>query len=115
MPSSIAAVLFATTPLWTALLQICIFRMDSFRWSLACGIVLGLVGVVTLVFGRKAGLNLPTCLAILGSCHLAIRYRFIQGPRFTQDHVYQLRRAQMLLGGLMLLLCSAVTGDRPCE
>src|SRR5690348_6864923 len=44
LPSGIAAVLVATIPFWTAMLQIFIFRQQQLNWALLASIALGAGG-----------------------------------------------------------------------
>ncbi len=111
MPSGIVSVLVATIPIWTALLQICVLRKESFRWSLAASIALGLAGVAVLVFDPGTSLALAPCLAVLLS-----EVSWSTGTVLSKVFVLPKNMlinsgAQMLLGGLMLLISAALFGE----
>jgi len=112
LPSGIAAVLVATIPLWTALLQVFVFRRQQMHWALLASITLGVGGVMVLALGRNEGhLNWAACLAILGSeiswSLATVLTTFVSLPRSKLIS----SGAQMLFGGAMLLVCSAIFGE----
>jgi len=111
MPSGIASVLVATIPVWTAILQVCILRKEPFRWALVAGIGLGLAGVAVLAFDPGAGLSLAPCLAVLlaeVSWSIGtVLSKILALPKSMAIN----SGAQMLLGGFMLLVCSALLGE----
>ena len=112
LPSGIAAVLVATIPFWTAMLQIFIFRRQQLHWALLASIALGVGGVMVLALGRNEGqLAWPACLAILGSeiswSLATVLTTVVSLPRSKLIS----SGAQMLFGGAMLLLCSALFGE----
>jgi drug/metabolite transporter (DMT)-like permease len=111
IPSGITSVLVALIPVWTALLQICIFRKEAFRWSLGVSIALGVGGVATLAFDPVAHLSLFGCLAILiGGISWSIGTVLSKILAQTKSMPVN-SGAQMLLGGLMLLICSGLAGE----
>jgi drug/metabolite transporter (DMT)-like permease len=111
VPSGVVSVLVAMIPVWTALLQIGVFRKESFRWSLPISIVLGLSGVVLLAFDPVGHLNrMGALIAMLGSISWSVGTalsKMLTVPKSMPIN----SGAQMLLGGLMLLLCSGLTGE----
>jgi len=112
MPSGIAAVLVATIPLWTTLLQIFVFKKQRMEWALLASIVLGVGGVMVLAIGRPGGeINLLACLAILGSeiswATGTILTTILDLPQSKLTSA----GAQMWIGGAMLLVCSGLFGE----
>ncbi len=111
VPSGIVSVLVATIPVWTAVLQIAVFKKESFRWSLLIGIACGLFGVTVLAFDPSAKLNLSACLAVLFSevswSTGTVLSKILPVPKSMLIN----SGAQMLSGGLMLLAGSAIFGE----
>jgi drug/metabolite transporter (DMT)-like permease len=111
VPSGVASVLVATIPLWTALLQICVLRKESFRRSLAASIALGLGGVVVLAFDPAAGLNPIVCLVVMAGAVSwsvgTVLSKVLVLPKSMSIN----SGAEMLLGGVMLLVCSGLLGE----
>lgn len=112
VPSGIASVLVATIPVWTALFEIFVFRRETLRLPLMIAILTGLIGVVTLAGASGTGhLNLLACLAVLGA---EISWSFgtvlSKGMQLPASKIMS-AGCQMLLGGGMLLLASALAGE----
>ncbi len=84
IPSGLASILNATTPLWTVVVAHLLTRDDRLTWSRLGGVLLGLAGVVVMI-GPAAllGLSLDVLaeLAVLGA---ALSYAFagVFGRRF---------------------------------
>jgi drug/metabolite transporter (DMT)-like permease len=112
IPSGVASVLVATIPVWTALLEIFVLKKETFRWSLVAALVMGIVGVAVLTLNPGAGhLNVLACLAILGS---SISWSI--GTVTSKTLVLPPSKlisagGQMVSGGSMLLICSALAGE----
>jgi len=112
IPSGIASVLIATTPVWIALVEIVVFKRQRFQPSLAWAIGFGIAGVALLTLRRSTGqIPLLPCLAITGA---QIAWSF--GTVFSQTLRAPASKiltagAQMTLGGLMLLFCAWLTGE----
>ena len=111
LPSGIVSVLVATIPIWTALLQVCVLRKELFRWSLVASIGLGLAGVAVLAFGPGASLALAPCLAVLVSEMSWSTGTVLSKVLVLPKNMPINSGAQMLLGGLMLLICSGLFGE----
>jgi len=111
MPSGIVSVLVATIPIWTALLQVFVLRKESFRWSLAASIALGLAGVAVLAFDPGTNLALVPCLAVLVSEMSWSTGTVLSKVLVLPKNMLINSGAQMLLGGLMLLICSGLFGE----
>ena len=109
--SGIAAVLVATVPAWTALIEI-VFLRHRMQRTLAASIALGILGVCILAFHRGIhGAPLWPCLAILGA-----EIAWAVGTVLTKTLPLPKSKTmnaglQMLLGGLMLLFSSAMAGE----
>src|ERR1700728_184736 len=68
VPSGIAAVLEATIPIDTLILEMLILRQQHFRWSVAVSTLLGFVGVgILLLRGNGQTYGLLPCFAILAA------------------------------------------------
>ena len=111
IPSGVTSVLVGTIPIWTALLQICVLRKESFRWSLAGSIGLGLAGVAVLAFDPGASLTLVPCLAVLVSEVSWSTGTVLSKTLVLPKNMLINSGAQMLLGGCVLLICSGLFGE----
>jgi drug/metabolite transporter (DMT)-like permease len=112
IPSGVASVLIATTPVWMALVEIAIFKRQRLHPKLAAAICLGVAGVALLALHRGAGqIPLLPCLAILGA-QLAWSLGTVlsQALRAPASKVLT-AGTQMTLGGLMLFFCSWLAGE----
>lgn len=116
LPSGVASVLVATIPVWTALLDIFVFRRESLSASLVSAIVLGLAGVTVLALdsfrsSSARAVTLLACLAILGA---EISWSFgtvlSKSLKLPASKVVS-SGAEMALGGAMLLIASACAGE----
>jgi drug/metabolite transporter (DMT)-like permease len=112
VPSGVASVLVATIPVWTALLEIFVLRKESFRWSLVAALFMGILGVGVLMRNPGAGhLNVLACLAIVGSSvSWSIGTVTSKALALPPSKLIS-AGGQMLTGGAMLLLCSALAGE----
>jgi drug/metabolite transporter (DMT)-like permease len=112
VPSGVASVLVATIPVWTALLEISILKVERFRWSLGVAIGAGLTGVAVLAIRQQGGpVSVLACLAITGgeiawSAGTVISKRM----KLPQSKILS-AGAQMLTGGFLLLTCSLMIGE----
>jgi drug/metabolite transporter (DMT)-like permease len=113
LPSGIASVLVATIPIWTALLEIFVFRRRELRWALVIAIALGFAGVVTLALDppERGDIRLLPCLAVVASA-IAWSLGTIATTMMAVPQSKVLSAgAQMMTGGAMLLLSSAAIGE----
>jgi drug/metabolite transporter (DMT)-like permease len=68
VPSGVASVLVATVPLWTALLEMFVFKRQPPRAATVGPILLGLAGVAVLALDPGGGrINVVACLAVVAS------------------------------------------------
>jgi len=111
LPSGIVSVLVAMIPVWTALLQICVLRKESFRWPLALSILLGLGGVAVLALDPAQRLNLAAAFIVMAGAISwsigTVLSKMLSVPKSMPVN----SGAQMLLGGIMLLVCSGLAGE----
>jgi drug/metabolite transporter (DMT)-like permease len=112
IPSGIASVLIATTPVWIAVVEIVVFKRQRLPSKLLFAICLGIAGVALLTL-RHSSVSIPLlpCLAILGA---QIAWSF--GTVFSQllrapASKLLTAGAQMAVGGLLLLFCSWLAGE----
>jgi drug/metabolite transporter (DMT)-like permease len=112
VPSGIASLLVATIPISTALLQIFIFRKERFRWSLLFSLCLGFAGVAVLAFDSGShGANPAACaILLLCSTSWALGTVIAKQAALPQSKVTS-AGVQMLIGGVLLLLFSLLTGE----
>jgi drug/metabolite transporter (DMT)-like permease len=115
LPSGIASVLVATIPMWTALLEIVVFRRRRLEWTLATAVVLGLGGVVMLAVDPTSvgSVNLLPCLAILASEIAWSLGTIVTTMMKLPQSKATSAGAQMMLGGIMLLGLSAAVREVP--
>jgi drug/metabolite transporter (DMT)-like permease len=112
VPSGIAAVLSATVPLMTITFEMVVFRMQPFRWSLVCAVLLGFCGVGVLMMpDPHQALPILPCLAILlgtaGWCLGTVLSRRLVLPESRPVTA----GGAMMIGGAILLLLSGGFGE----
>ncbi|HEY0785075.1 MAG TPA: EamA family transporter [Acidobacteriaceae bacterium] len=112
VPSGMAAVLMATMPLTTVVLEMFVFRQQPVRGRLLLAILLGFIGTAVLLCPTQhQQVNVKACLAILagGTSFAAgsVLNRMLPLPRSKALNA----GAAMLLGGAVLLVLSAATGE----
>ena len=116
VPSGLTSVLVATTPLWIALLESCLPRGDRLTAPGWLGLLLGLLGVVVLIWGRLRREDLER-LDGLGPCLLlGSAFSWALGSvvyRRVRSKVPHLVTAawQMILGGGSLALVGLCCGE----
>lgn len=116
IPSSLAALLVATEPLWVVMLNWG-FGGKRPNWKVLLGVFIGLVGVALLIGGtglNKSGVS-PLVLAGSGVVVLA-GLAWAGGSVYASRHPFKGPTSlgsgmQMLAGGGLLMLLSLVTGD----
>ncbi len=112
IPSGIASVLIATTPVWMAVVEIAVFKRGRLHLKLALTICLGIAGVALIALHRGTGQIPPLpCLAILGA-QIAWSFGTVLSQTLpTPASKVMTAGTQMTLGGLMLLFCSWLAGE----
>ncbi|HEY7286099.1 MAG TPA: EamA family transporter [Vicinamibacterales bacterium] len=115
LPSGIASVLVATIPVWTALLEIVVFKRQRLQWTLAVAIAMGLGGVVMIAIdSTSAGnVNLLPCLAILGSEIAWSSGTIVTTMVKLPESKTTSAGAQMMIGGVMLIALSGIVREIP--
>ncbi len=113
VPSGVASVLVATIPVWIAVFEIFVFKLERLRAALVGAICLGLIGVGLLAFNPGAGkVSALAALAILGA---EVSWSF--GTVLSKGMALPASKpmaasGEMLTGGIMLLACSALAGEQ---
>jgi len=112
VPSGIASVLEATLPLITIVLEVFVFRLQRFGWSLFVATLLGFCGVgVLLLQGGEQHVGVLPCIAILAGATAwslgSVLNRSLELPASKPLTA----GAAMMLGGGMLLALSASFGE----
>ena len=111
VPSGFTSVLEATLPLITIAFEVFIFRQQRFRWSMLAAILVGFAGVLLLLLHNAQHVALLPCLAILGAGVAwslgAVLTRSLPLPKSKGI----IAGAEMLFGGVILLVLSALTGE----
>jgi len=112
IPSGVASVLIATTPVWMAVVEIAVFKRGRLHARLAGAICLGIGGVALIALHRGAGrIPLLPCLAIVGA-QIAWSFGTVLSQTLrTPASKVMTAGAQMTFGGLMLLFCSWLLGE----
>jgi drug/metabolite transporter (DMT)-like permease len=112
VPSGIAAVLEATLPLITLVIETLVFRQQRFHWRLLVSTLLGFCGVGALLLhsgGQQFGV-LP-CVAILAGATAWALGSVLNRSLALPKSLPLTSGAAMMLGGGMLLALSASFGE----
>jgi drug/metabolite transporter (DMT)-like permease len=117
VPSSIAALMVAATPLWINLLDWLRPRGKRPRAGVFVGILLGFMGVTLIALGKSPGGQ--SVIDPLGAAMLlAAPFCWAGGSIFSR-HAQQPSNPllaigmQMIAGGILLLIAGAITGELP--
>ena len=115
VPSGITAVMLATIPVFTALLEILILRTQKLTLRLACVLAVGLAGVAVLVsrsvsFGdapieRMGAIALVVAALCWSLASVLTRRLSLPASKVMSSG------AQMLVGGILLMLGAALFGE----
>jgi drug/metabolite transporter (DMT)-like permease len=111
VPSGVAALIFATLPMWMALLTFLLYR-ERLSAAVIGGLVLGFAGIVLLVGGVSGGQGgLAGPLVVLGGAVYwslgSVLTRWAPLPsRQTRSTALQ-----MMCGGLLLILAGVLSGE----
>jgi drug/metabolite transporter (DMT)-like permease len=112
VPSGITSVLEATLPLITLALEVFVFRRQPFRWPMLLAVFMGFGGVSLLLFqnARQTYGLLPCAVILIGATSWSL------GAVLTRSMPLPTSRpltagAAMMLGGGILLVLSALTGE----
>jgi drug/metabolite transporter (DMT)-like permease len=111
VPSGAASVLEATLPLTAMVLEVFVFRQQPFRWRTGAAVLLGFLGVAWLLVRNPHTLPSLPCLVILASGTAwslgGVLTRSLRRPRSLPLTA----GAQMMLGGIVLLILAQATGE----
>ena len=115
VPSGVTAVMLATIPVFTTLLEILILRTQRLTLRLGCALVVGLAGVAVLVsrsvgFGdapiEKTGAIALVVAALCWSLASVLTRKLTLPASKVMSS-----GAQMLVGGIMLMVTAALFGE----
>ncbi len=112
VPSGVTSVLVATVPLTTIVFEVFVFRQQPFRWPLVFAVLIGFGGVGTLMLpSSHQQLRILPCLIVLaGTTAWAIGSVLTRSLRLPESKMLT-AGAEMLIGGLVLLVLSACAGE----
>ncbi len=111
MPSGLVALLVATLPAWTILLDYLLFSKQKPTIIAFIGLVLGLVGMGVLLnptqqIGQREVALFPALLVFVGS--VAWAFGSLKSPYLTLPKPLQSTAIQMIVGGCFSLLMSLI-------
>jgi drug/metabolite transporter (DMT)-like permease len=110
--SGVTAIIEASLPITTAILEVFVFRTQQLQWRLAVGVAVGFAGVALLLI-HNGGQQLAVfpCLVILAS-GIAWSLGAVLSSRLSLPSSRALcAGAEMMLGGLILLALSVGAGE----
>ncbi len=115
VPSGVAAVMLATIPAFMALAEILILRTQRLTPRLGLAMLIGLAGVMVLVsrtvsFGDAPIDPVGACALIMAAVSWAISSALSKKLQLPSSKAIS-SGAQMLAGGLMLMVVSATVGE----
>ena len=115
VPSGITAVMLATIPVFTALLEILILRTHRLTLRLGCALIVGLAGVAVLVsrsvgFGDAPIERMGAIALVVAALCWSLASILTRKLRLPQSKVMS-SGAQMLVGGILLLVAAAIFGE----
>jgi drug/metabolite transporter (DMT)-like permease len=115
VPSGITAVMLATIPVFTALLEILILRTQKLTLRLGCALAVGLAGVAVLVshsvgFGDAPIEKSGAIALVVGAISWSLATVLTRKLRLPESKVMS-SGAQMLVGGILLLLAATMFGE----
>jgi drug/metabolite transporter (DMT)-like permease len=115
VPSGITAVMLATIPVFTALAEILILRTQRFTFRLGIALAVGLAGVAVLVsrsvsFGDAPIERSGALALVVGAISWSLASVLSRKLNLPQSKVMS-SGAQMLVGGILLLLAAAIFGE----
>jgi drug/metabolite transporter (DMT)-like permease len=115
VPSGITAVMLATIPVFTALAEILILRTQRLTLRLGIALVVGLAGVAVLVsrsisFGDAPIERSGALALVVGAISWSLASVLSRKLTLPQSKVMS-SGAQMLVGGILLILAAAMFGE----
>lgn len=115
VPSGITAVMLATIPVFTALAEILILRTQRLTFRLGIALLVGLAGVAVLVsrsvgFGDAPIERSGAIALVIGAISWSLASVLTRKLNLPQSKVMS-SGAQMLVGGILLILTAAIFGE----
>jgi drug/metabolite transporter (DMT)-like permease len=115
VPSGITAVMLATIPAFTALAEILILRTQRLTFRLGCALLVGLAGVAVLVSRSvslgDAPIDRSGAIALVaGAISWSLASVLTRKLSLPRSKIMN-SGAQMLVGGILLLLAAAIFGE----
>jgi len=115
VPSGITAVMLATIPVFTALAEILILRTQRLTFRLGIALVVGLAGVAVLVSRSVSLGDAPiersgAIALVVGAVSWSLASVLNRKLNLPQSKIMN-SGAQMLVGGILLLLAAAIFGE----
>jgi len=113
VPSGVTALIIATVPLWTVLLEWLWLRRPAPSWLVLTGVLLGFGGLWLLIRpdAEQAGIPLTGGLVLLGAA-LSWSIGSILARKVPQvPSAFQATSMEMLAGGALLLLAGCLSGE----
>jgi drug/metabolite transporter (DMT)-like permease len=115
VPSGITAVMLATIPAFTALAEILILRTQRLTFRLGCALAVGLAGVAVLVshsvgFGDAPIQTSGAIALVVGAISWSLASVLSRKLKLPESKVMS-SGAQMLVGGVLLLLAAGTFGE----
>src|SRR5271154_2989824 len=115
VPSGITAVMLATIPAFTALAEILILRTQRLTLRLACALLVGLAGVAILVSRSvslgDAPIDRTGAIALVAGAICWSLASVLNRKLVLPQSKVMSSGAQMLVGGILLLLAAAIFGE----
>jgi drug/metabolite transporter (DMT)-like permease len=110
--SGVVAIIEASLPITTVILEVFVFRAQPLQWRLAVGVAVGFAGVaLLLIHNRGQDLAVFPCLVILAA-GIAWSSGAVLSSRLSLPSSRPLcAGAEMMLGGFILLALSAGSGE----
>jgi drug/metabolite transporter (DMT)-like permease len=112
VPSGITSVLESTLPLLTVLLEVFVLRQQRFRWRVMFAVAVGFAGVALMLL-RDGGPGfpiLPSIVILGGSAAWSLGSVLTKSLPLPRSRTVA-AAAEMMLGGSLLLILSAVAGE----
>ena len=113
MPSSLAAVLMATMPIWMVLLSWLLFQGQRPQRMTLAGLVAGVVGVSLLVPSVSSNYPASGLLALLGAPPLWALGALVATRFGASSSTLRSTSVQMLVGGGALAMVGLLRGETP--
>jgi drug/metabolite transporter (DMT)-like permease len=115
VPSGITAVMLATIPVFTALMEILILRTQKLTLRLGCALVVGLAGVAVLVsrsvgFGDAPIERSGAIALVVAALCWSLASVLTRKLRLPESKVMS-SGAQMLVGGILLMVVAVAFGE----